>query len=796
MNSAQGGSADGGQLLKNFVTNIIDKDLAEGRNGGRIVTRFPPEPNGYLHLGHAKSISINFGLGSAYKGVTHMRFDDTNPAKEDMEYVNSILEDVRWLVGGTTNVDDPAPWFGDVRHTSDYFDTLYDAAEFLIKEGKAYVDELSPEQVREYRGTLTESGKDSPYRTRSIEENLQMFRDMRDGKYEDGKCVLRAKIDMTSANMNMRDPTLYRLKKADHPMTGNKWCIYPMYDYAHAMSDAIEGITHSLCTLEFADHRPLYDWTIDSILPSGLLPGSAEGWRPTQTEFSRLNLQYTVLSKRKLIQLVTEKHVSGWDDPRMPTLSGVRRRGYPPEAIRLFCDRMGISKAENNIDMSILEDCVRETLDSSAPRALVVVKPLKVTITNWPTDKTEIFTAERHPKRAELGTRDIPFSGSVFIDKDDFHDTGPNGDIKAPKGFKRLTPGGTVRLKFAYVVKCDEVIRDARGEAIELRCSYDESTRAGQSPEGAIRAKGIVQWVSEEHAVPIDVILYDRLFQTPSPGKDHEDGDFLKDINPESRTQYSALAEQCVADGQVGEAFQFERVGYFARDKDSNSLDSGKPIFNRVVTLRDTWATSARSKGDGKNKGNENQESVPDPKSIKDVLRIDMRVGKVIESEKHPDADSLYVSKIDIGEEEPRQIISGLADHIPLDTMAGRMVCVLCNLKPSKMRGIVSEGMILAASLPSPEGEGEVVELVAPPAAAQIGELIQIEGYDKPQPDVMLKSKSAQECWKRVALGLATDADNEATYTDTGPDGQQTQAKLMTSAGPCFVPSLSNAAIR
>ena len=478
---------------RNFITNIIDDDIRANRNGGRVVTRFPPEPNGYLHLGHAKSICFNFGVARQYNGVTHMRMDDTNPAKEEIEYVESILQDVKWLVGDAAVAVAAAaaagtadPWHGPVRHASDYFDVIHDSAVFLIQQGLAYVDDLTPDEMKAYRGTLTEPGKNSPHRARSVEDNLRLFADMRSGKFPDGHCVLRAKIDMSSPNMNLRDPTLYRIKRATHPITGDAWCIYPMYDFAHAMSDALEGITHSLCTLEFADHRPLYDWAIDSVKPSGLLPyADKDGWRPAQTEFSRLNLQYTVLSKRKLIQLVTDKHVEGWDDPRMPTISGVRRRGYPASAIRLFCERMGVSKAENNIDIAVLEDCVRDTLDaevgatlcpsrvcvklvthpsrpsllapvlvperpfSQAPRALAIAQPLKVTIANWPTGDVEVFTAERHPKRPEMGARDIPFSGAVYIDKDDFFDTGADGadgSVPVPKGYKRLVPGGQVRL--------------------------------------------------------------------------------------------------------------------------------------------------------------------------------------------------------------------------------------------------------------------------------------------------------------------------------------------------------------
>jgi len=589
------------QLFKNFVTNIIDEDIAAGRNGGRVVTRFPPEPNGYLHLGHAKSIRINFGLAGHYNGVTHMRFDDTNPEKEEMEYIRSILDDVRWLVGGSNGSEEnaPAPWFGPVRHASDYFQTLYDGAEYLIQKGLAYVDDLTPEEMREYRGTLTQPGKDSPSRTRSVEENLRLFRAMKNGELPDGKCVLRAKIDMSAANMNLRDPTLYRIKRAAHPMTGDKWCIYPMYDYAHAVSDALEAITHSLCSLEFADHRPLYDWLLDALSPSGLIPPLSEkGWRPVQTEFSRLNLQYTVLSKRKLIQLVTEKHVEGWDDPRMPTISGVRRRGFPAEAIKLFCDRTGISKAENNIDWAVLEDCVRETLDNTAPRAFALQDPIKVTITNLPEETTEVFQPENHPKQPNLGSRQVPFCKHLLLDRDDFFDTGVDGSIKPPKGYKRLVPGGQVRLKYAYVITCDEVVRDSAGKAIELKVSFDASTRAGATAEGQKKVKGIIQWLAQSNAEPIDLLLYDRLFLTPAPGKDQPDEDFLKDINPNSMTVAPrAVVEKGVATAAPGSTFQFERIGYFCRDRpvasgggDTGDSKGGKVRFNRVVTLKDTWA--------------------------------------------------------------------------------------------------------------------------------------------------------------------------------------------------------------
>lgn len=593
---------------KNFITNIIDDDIASNKNGGRVVTRFPPEPNGYLHLGHAKSICFNFGVADSYKGSTNMRFDDTNPAKEDMEYVNSILDDVRWLITSDTKAH-VAPWSGSVRHASDYFDVICDAAVYLIKNNLAYVDNLTPEEMKEYRGTLTEVGKDSPYRSRTIEENLQLFADMKSGKFQDGHCVLRAKIDMSSANINLRDPTLYRIKKASHPITGDKWSIYPMYDFAHVISDALEGITHSLCTLEFADHRPLYDWFLDNLATSGLLPDSDKGWRPTQIEFSRLNLQYAVLSKRKLIQLVTEKHVDGWDDPRMPTICGVRRRGYPATALKLFCDRIGVSKAENNIDMSVLEDCVRETLDADAPRAFAVQNPLKVTISNWPEDiEQEDFTAECHPKKPELGSRVIPLTKDLYVDRDDFFDTGADGSIAVPKGYKRLVSGGIVRLKYAYVITCDTVVRDPiTNEPVELICSYDVRTRAGVTPEGSKKAKGIIQWVSRSKGIPVELRLYDRLFRVPAPGG--KDGDFLNDLNPSSITVESrAFVEPSIAIGiSLGRTYQFERLGYFCLDTVDNKeplastaveatatgmsdiTKSMKLKWNRVVTLKDTW---------------------------------------------------------------------------------------------------------------------------------------------------------------------------------------------------------------
>jgi glutaminyl-tRNA synthetase len=544
-----------------FIRNIIQEDLQSGKHP-EIVTRFPPEPNGYLHIGHAKSIFLNFGLVQEFPGHCFMRFDDTNPINEDEEYVQAILEDVRWL---------GFDWQDRLTHASDYFQKLYDFAEDLIQQGKAYVDSQSQEIIREQRGTLTEPGTASPFRERSVAENLELFRRMKSGEFADGAHVLRAKIDMASANINLRDPVIYRIRKVTHQRTGNEWCLYPMYDYTHCLSDALEGITHSLCTLEFEDHRPLYDWVLDQLdVPC----------HPRQIEFSRLNLQYTVLSKRRLIQLVEEGHVSGWDDPRMPTISGLRRRGYTPESLQLFAERIGISKADNNIYMSVLEDCIREDLDAKAPRAMAVLRPLKVVLLNWPEDQEEELDAPVHQQFPDRGRRPIPMSREIFIDEDDF-------DEDPPEGFHRLVPGGEVRLRNAYVIRCEEVIKDASGKVIELRCIYDPNTGRGRKPEGR-KVKGIIHWVSAAHAVPAEVRLYDRLFSQPTPGSDHPDKNFLLDLNPNSMEILSqAWLEPNLINAEVGTAYQFERLGYFCLDSRDSKTDS--MVFNRIVTLRDSW---------------------------------------------------------------------------------------------------------------------------------------------------------------------------------------------------------------
>ena len=544
-----------------FIRNIIQEDLQSGKHQ-QIVTRFPPEPNGYLHIGHAKSIFLNFGLVKEFPGHCFMRFDDTNPINEDEEYVQAILEDVLWL---------GFDWKDLLTHASDYFQRLYDFAEDLIQQGKAYVDSQSQDSIREQRGTLTEPGTASPFRDRSIAENLDLFRRMKSGEFDDGTHVLRAKIDMASPNINLRDPVIYRIRKVTHQRTGNEWCLYPMYDYTHCLSDALEGVTHSLCTLEFEDHRPLYDWVLDQLdVPC----------HPRQIEFSRLNLQYTVLSKRRLIQLVEEGHVSGWDDPRLPTISGLRRRGYTPESLRLFAERIGVSKAESNIYMSVLEDCIREDLDSKAPRALAVLRPVKVIILNWPEDQVEELDAPVHQQFPDRGRRSIPMSREIFIEEDDFNED-------PPEGFYRLVPGGEVRLRNAYVIRCDEVVRDASGKIKELHCIYDPNTARGRKPEGR-KVKGIIHWVSAAHAIPAEVRLYDRLFSEPTPGSDNPDKNFLLDLNQYSMEILTqAWLEPNLKKADAGTAYQFERLGYFCLDSRDSKTDS--LVFNRIVTLRDSW---------------------------------------------------------------------------------------------------------------------------------------------------------------------------------------------------------------
>jgi glutaminyl-tRNA synthetase len=547
-----------------FIRAIVNEDVAAGRHGGRVATRFPPEPNGYLHIGHAKAICLDFGVAAEHGGICNLRFDDTNPVKEDVEYVDAIKEDVEWL---------GFHWNAEL-FASDYFERLYRFAVELIRRDLAYVDSLSADEIRAHRGTLTEPGRNSPYRDRPVEESLDLFARMRAGEFPDGAHVLRAKIDMASPNMNMRDPTLYRIRHAAHHRTGDAWCIYPMYDYAHPLSDAIEGITHSFCTLEYEDHRPLYDWVVDRLV---------EGDKPQQYEFARLNLNYTVMSKRKLLQLVQQKHVSGWDDPRMPTISGLRRRGYTPESIRDFCARIGVAKKENVIDVAQLEHSVREDLNRRAPRVMAVLRPLRVVLTNYPEGQVEEVDVINNPEDAAAGTRKVPFSRVLYIERDDFLED-------PPKKFFRLAPGREVRLRCAYFITCTGVVKDASGEIVELRCTYDPATRGGDAPDGR-RVKATLHWVSAAHAVPIEVRLYDRLFSVPDPEDTAEGGTFLDHLNPDSLEVLTGCqGEPSLASAPAGARFQFERLGYFAVDPDSCP---GAPVFNRTVSLRDTWAKIA-----------------------------------------------------------------------------------------------------------------------------------------------------------------------------------------------------------
>ncbi len=545
----------------NFIEQIITKDLREGHTGGRVHTRFPPEPNGYLHIGHAKSICLNFGLANKYQGKCNLRFDDTNPTKESQEYVNAIREDVRWL---------GFDWEDREYYASDYFEQLYEMAVFLIKKGKAYVCEMTGEEMAEGRGIPAIPGKISPWRDRPAEENLDLFERMRRGEFPDGNKVLRAKIDMASPNMHMRDPVMYRIMRASHHRTGDRWCIYPMYDWAHGQSDYLEKITHSICTLEFEVHRPLYDWFLDNL--------EIKKDRPRQYEFARLNLNYTVMSKRKLLELVEGGFVKGWDDPRMPTISGLRRRGYTPDSIHVFSDKVGVAKRENVIDMALLEHCIREDLNKNAPRVMAVLDPVKLVIENYPAGQVEELDALRNPEKPEEGHRKVPFSNTIYIERADFMED-------PPKKFFRLSPGSEVRLKYAYIIRCESVIKDADGNITEIRCTYDPETKSGMG--STKKVKGTLHWVSAEHAMEADVRLYDRLFNEPNPDDIPEGSDFKDSLNPGSLKVVTGLIEPSVRHAGHGERFQFERTGYFCIDPDSKP---GKPVFNRTVSLRDSWA--------------------------------------------------------------------------------------------------------------------------------------------------------------------------------------------------------------
>lgn len=557
------------EITKNFIENLIDEDNEANTYGKRVHTRFPPEPNGYLHIGHAKSICLNFGIAKKYGGLTNLRFDDTNPSKENVEYVNSIKEDVKWL--GFT-------WDDRMFYASNYFDKLYEYAVKLIKLGKAYVDDLSGDEIREYRGTFNTPGKESPYRNRSVEENLQLFTEMKDGKYGDGEKVLRAKIDMASPNLNMRDPVLYRIVHAPHHRTGNKWCIYPMYDFAHPVSDAIERITHSICTLEFEAHRPLYNWVLEEW-------DDPEGQKPRQIEFARLNVTHMITSKRKLRTLVEKGIVSGWDDPRMPTISGIRRRGYTPESIRDFCERIGVAKADSMVDISLLEYCIREDLKMKAPRLMTVIDPLKVVITNYPDGQTETMIADNNQENEAMGTRDITFSKTIYIERSDF--------MEVPvKKFFRLAPGKEVRLKYAYIIKCEDVIKDADGNIVELHCTYDPESKSGSGANANRKVKGTLHWVNAVDAVDVETRVYDYLFNDQND-EEGDSKDFLSQINPDSLHIFHSKGEAALASYHTGDKFQFLRQGYFVIDPDTTA---DHIVVNRIVGLRDTWAKMQKQK--------------------------------------------------------------------------------------------------------------------------------------------------------------------------------------------------------
>ena len=679
-------SPESGESL-DFIRSIIKEDMKANKNDGRVHTRFPPEPNGYLHMGHAKSICLNFGVAKEFGGLCNLRFDDTNPTKEEEEYVASIKEDVRWL---------GFDWEDRLYYASDYFGQLYEYALQLIRDGKAYVCDLGPDEIRAYRGTLTEPGRDSPYRNRSVEENLELFERMRGGEFKDGDCVLRAKIDMASPNLNLRDPVLYRVLHAPHQRTGNKWCIYPMYDFTHGQSDSIEGITHSLCTLEFEDHRPLYDWFIREL----------KIFAPRQIEFARLNLSYTIMSKRKLLQLVRGGHVTGWNDPRMPTLSGMRRRGYTAEAIRDFCERIGVAKKESMVDIGLLQHCLREDLNQRARRVMAVLHPLRVVIDNYPEEQVEYLEAENNPEDPAMGSRQVPFSRVLYIEEEDFRED-------PPKKYFRLAPGREVRLKHGYYIRCDRVAKDEKsGKIIELHCTYDPETRGGWSQDGRL-VKGTLHWVSAAHAIEAEVRLYDHLFVTPNPADAKEGGDFTSFLNPKSiETIPSCKIEPSLAAAAPGAHFQFLRLGYFCVD----SVDStpGRPVINRTVTLRDTWAKIEKTQPervipDKAPKAGDRKEAKPmTPKSdivspvdeeitIDDFSRIDLRVGLVREAALVEGAKKLIRLMVDLGEGQLRQVFSGIRSaYADPAVLVGKNVIVVANLKPRQMKFGLSEGMVLA----------------------------------------------------------------------------------------------------
>jgi glutaminyl-tRNA synthetase len=675
----------------NFIRNIIEENLRTNKYGGRVHTRFPPEPNGYLHIGHAKSICLNFGLAEEYKGLCNLRFDDTNPSKEEMEYVESIKEDVRWL---------GFDWDNREFYASDYFDKLYEYALRLIKTGKAYVCDLSPEEIREFRGTLTQPGKESPYRNRSIEENLDLFERMRKGEFKDGSRVLRAKIDMAARNLNMRDPVMYRILHAEHHRTGNTWCIYPTYDFTHGQSDSIEGITHSLCTLEFEDHRPLYDWYLDEL----------NIYHPQQIEFARLNLSYTVMSKRRLLELVEEGRVTGWDDPRMPTISGLRRRGYTPESIRDFCERIGLAKKDSVVDIALLEHCLREDLNRRARRVMAVLRPLRVVIDNYPEGQVEELDALNNPEDPSMGARKVPFSRELYIEREDFRED-------PPKKFYRLAPGREVRLRYAYFIKCVDVVKDKRtGEVVELHCTYDPTTKGGDAPDGR-KVRATLHWVSAPHSIEAEVRLYDHLFTVANPADEKEGADFKTYLNPNSlETLKLCRLEPSLAGAQPGSQYQFERLGYFCVD--TNDSSEGALVFNRTASLRDTWAkiekaqtavkgpVEAQKAGEVKRDldassldGRTDIEPIGEEITIDDFSKLDLRVGIIREAELVKGSKKLVKLMVDLGEGRLRQIFAGIQSAYPMpEELTGKKVIVVANLKPRQMKFGISEGMVLSGS--------------------------------------------------------------------------------------------------
>ena len=677
--------------VPNFIRNIIAEDLKANKNEGRVHTRFPPEPNGYLHIGHAKSICLNFGLAQEFGGLCNLRFDDTDPSKEEIEYVESIKEDVRWL---------GFDWQDREFYASDYFEQLHEYAVQLIKDSKAYVCDLSANEIREYRGTLTEPGKDSPFRNRSVEENLDLFERMRSGEFKDGSRVLRAKIDMASPNLNMRDPVIYRILHAEHHRTGNTWCVYPMYDLTHGQSDSIEGITHSICTLEFEDHRPLYNWFLEEL----------NIFYPQQIEFARLNLSYTVMSKRMLLQLIEEGYIPGWDDPRMPTISGLRRRGYTPESIRTFCERIGVAKRGSIVDIALLEYSVREDLNKRAPRVMGVLRPLRVVIDNYPENKMEELEAVNNPEDPSMGTRKIPFSRVLYIEQDDFREV-------PPKKFFRLAPGREVRLRYAYFIKCVDVIKDEQtGEIVELHCTYDPETRGGDSPDGR-KVKATLHWVSTAHSLNAEVRLFNHLFLKENPTDEKDGADFKTYLNPNSlETLTSCRVEPSLTSAPPGSRYQFERLGYFCIDP-ADSPD-GTLVFNRTATLRDTWAKIQKVekettevhkevRKDSKPSRQEEATPLPDKRddltpidqeiSIDDFSKIDMRVAIIREASLVEGAKKLIRLMVDLGEDRLRQIFSGIRSTYPNpEKLIGKKVIIVANLRPRQMKFGLSEGMLLS----------------------------------------------------------------------------------------------------